>query len=176
MLVFSPSLLLYQVITTLRQKPPFTNRPMHFLLPPILQLPESLGSFSGCISIYMWFYNQFFHISSHTSKIIFSSNYTRRCLPHWRLFILLYIFINILITLQVHQGHAKLSLLGYLPTIMFFGRLSFWLPSNTLSNLLYNQLHNVNSSQLPTLLDSNSDKLSYLSAWHSLHQKQSPRL
>jgi hypothetical protein len=129
-----------------------------------------------CLSIRMWFYNQFFTLLPRRPPNIQPSSSTKRNLPFWTIFILLYIFLNLLLTSKIYHGDAPLSFLGYLPTIMIFGYIPFYIPPYEQLQFLHTH-NNINVlPSLPQQLHSNMDKLAYLSAWHSLHQQQSPRL
>jgi hypothetical protein len=170
MLVLSPYLLLFQVIT---------KHPSHsiqqFPLSPLLHIPEIFGAIHNCISIRMWFYNQYFIIHQRILPNTTSTG-TKTRLPHWTLFILIYIFINLLIISNIYNNDAPLSFLGFIPTIIISGGTSFHLSHHipTYTNYLGN--FHTTKIQLPTRLQSNSSKLAYLSAWHSLHQRHPPRL
>lgn len=165
MLALSPYLLFYTVITSFLRRPSYTFNHKFIPSPPFHHLPESIGALYNCISIKMWFYNQFFYLIPRPSpSYITSTGGAKRSLPYWSLFILLYIFFNFLLTSKIYHDDVSLSFLGYLPTIMIFGCIPFHLPSYIPTQVHY--LHN-NNNALPTLplhLHSNSDKLAYLSA------------
>jgi hypothetical protein len=102
MLALSPYLLLYQVITSFRRRSchPFSHR--FIPTPSLYYLPESIGALYHCISIRMWFYNQFFTLilRPFTPYTTFRGN-KRHYLPFWTLFILIYIFYNLILTSKI---------------------------------------------------------------------------
>jgi hypothetical protein len=178
MLALSPYLLFYQVITYPFRRSTYSSKYIHIPTLPIYYLPESLGSFYNCISIRMWFYNQFFTLLLRPLPLFRPSIGTRRSnhTSYWSLFILLYICLNLFIASEIHHGTVPLSFLGFLPTIVTFGHLPFHLPSFYATPSPHIHHNNKNLQPLPSRLHSNPNKLAYLCAWHSLQQHHTPRL
>jgi hypothetical protein len=174
MLLLSPYILLSQVIT------PSSQTRIHskafFPSPLLLQLPETVGALYNCISIKMWFYNQFYILSRHPVLLHTTSTGTKKRPSYRIIFILIYILTNLLIASKIYYDDAPISLLGFLPTIFICGSASLCLLQNKTTHKPHAQL--ISTTIDPPFIDqqSNSAKLAYLSAWHSLHHQQPLRL
>jgi hypothetical protein len=149
MLVLSPYLLFSQVITNKTKHPSHSTQ--HFPLSSLLYIPEIFGAIHNCISIQMWFYNQYFVLHQRMLPNTTSTG-TKKRLPHWELFILIYIFINLLIISKVYNDNAPPSFLGFILTIIISGGTSLHLSQHIPIYTNYARQFNTTNIQLPTKL------------------------
>jgi hypothetical protein len=172
MLTLSLLTCLLSVITTFLHKllhPSHTHHLSTTYSPALLHLPEKLGSFYHCISVYMCFYCQFHHLLP--SLVIHHPTFHRpkkQSYSRLPLFLLLYTCINLHICSAVYFETAPITTLGIIPTCIGASLLTINLPKRI------QNLPNLSTKLAPSqaTLMTSEDKLAYLSAWTLLHDSQ----